>query len=147
MTLTTTHISLIIAALVIVAALAFYAGKLLYQLKQQTRQQRDVQKRREQHLRQSIQTIAMALDQQQCSLSEGSIRLCVLLENLDKNQDHASHFPALHELYAKIKHMPTHDAYKALPKQDRMRMQMEREEYEAELESRILREIQHLKSY
>lgn len=138
---------ILVAAVLIIAALAFYAGQLLFQLKRQKQQQHAAVKQREDYLRQSIQTIAQALDQQQCGLSEGSIRLCVLLENFDQASDHAERFPALHELYGRIKHMPTHKAYSELPKPERRRMQLEREEHEAELESQILKEIQVLKSF
>lgn len=147
MTVTPLLTAILVVALLIIAGLAFYAGRLLFLLKRQNQQQQAAKQQRENYLRQSIQTIAQALDQQQCGLSEGCIRLCVLLENFEQEADHSLRFPALHELYGRIKHMPTHKAYSDLPKLERRRMQLEREEHEAELESQILKEIQVLKSF
>ncbi|GAB3026052.1 DUF2489 domain-containing protein [Bowmanella dokdonensis] len=138
-------VSLLSLAFLIVASLALYAGRLLFLLKRQNQQEKGNRLRREAHIRQSIRTIALAVEQQQCDLSEASIRLCVLMENLSDREDYAALYPALHELYSRVSHMPTHDAWKALSKADRRRMEMERQEHETELESRILKETHLLK--
>ncbi|WP_088329278.1 DUF2489 domain-containing protein [Lacimicrobium sp. SS2-24] len=138
------HLSLIIIVALIVIGLAFYAGRLLYLLHMQTKTRKRNDASRRHYLNESIYTISMATAQQQCSLSEASIRLCVLLDHLNDQQHYPDSYPALHELYSRIKHMPTHDAWKALPKAQRREMERERDAHEAELESQILKEVEQL---
>ncbi|AWL10523.1 uncharacterized protein HMF8227_00009 [Saliniradius amylolyticus] len=138
---------LITSAALIVLGLGFYAGKLLCQLRHQQQQRQQAEEKRKAYVHQSIQTIAKAVEQQQCGLSEASIRLCVLLDNLPdrEEQDYARQFPALHDLYDRIKHMPTHDAWKALPKKERRKMELQQGQFEAELETAILKEAEQLR--
>ena len=142
--MTSLQLTLLIVASLIVVGLAFYAGKLLYLLHIQNKTRRRKQDARRGYLDESIYTISMAVTQQQCSLSEASIRLCVLLDHLEDEHHYPDTYPALHELYSRIRHMPTHDAWKALPKVQRRKMEQEREEHEAELETQILREAEQL---
>lgn len=142
--MTSLQLTLLIVASLIVIGLAFYAGKLLYLLHIQNKARRHKAETRRDYLDESIYTISMAVTQQQCSLSEASIRLCVLLDHLGDGSHYPDTYPAIHELYYRIRHMPTHDAWKALPKAQRRKMEREREEYEAELETKILREAEQL---
>ncbi len=142
----TIYIIAIGAAALVIAPLAFYAGKLLYQLKQQNDRQQAARSARITNITQSIQTIAMAMSQQQCNLSEGAIRLVNLLESLPIQtppkceQD----YPALYELYCHVRDLPTHDQRKALQPEVRAEQDKVREEHEARLETTILTEIRGL---
>lgn len=131
---------------VIVVALAFYAGRLLGQLKQQNQRRDAALAKRNENLHESIVTIAKAMEQGQCPLSEGALRLVVLLdlrvESLEAK--YASRYPALHDMYERIKHMPTHEARKQYPKQEIRKMDAEREGYEQELENVILNDVRQL---
>ena len=80
-------------AVVIVLALAFYAGMLLNKLKMQKvqalklEQQQELTKQqkiedRNNNIVESIRFIAKATAQKQCNVSEAAIRLTVLLETL-----------------------------------------------------------------
>lgn len=147
---------LLLVALVVVASLAWYTGKLLAQLQQQKReqaQQKQVQQEKEQALKhsvqESVQVIALAVTQQQCNLSEAAIRITHLLGRLAPidDTDYPSRFPATYELYEGVKHMPTHDARKALKKSVIRQLDIEREELEAQLESKILPEMAVLKQF
>ncbi|MBU3003473.1 DUF2489 domain-containing protein [Paraglaciecola arctica] len=140
---------LLLVPLIIIATLAFYAGSLLFKLKlqQQIREQKTQQ--RIENICQSIQTIAKAMEQQQCNLSEGSIRLYHLLEALpikDK-PNFGQQFPILYSLYDQIKMLPTHEARKAQSKIEIRRQDTHREELEAKLETQILIEISILKTF
>ncbi len=139
----------IILGLIIVAALAFYAGRLLYQLKLQTSKQDAVRNDRIERIVESIRTISMAMQQQQCNLSEGAIRLVNLLESLPvKNVPNCEKdYPFLFELFELVKGLPTHDARKALSKTERQKQDKIREEHEARLESDILKETFDLQSF
>ena len=98
---------------------------------------------------QSIQTIAKAVEQQQCNLSEASIRLYHLLEALpliDK-PDFSEKFSGLYTLYDAVKDLPTHQARKEQGKLETYKQDLQREELEAELESQILKEVAQLAAF
>lgn len=140
-------ILLLLAAAAIVAVLAFYAGKLLWQLQQQTKQrqqdelqhqQKLVEKRR--YLTDSIILICRAMLEQQCELSEGALRVWVLLDHLqpDRQPDPVLSYPGLHQMYQVVKDMPTHDARKQQSKQQIFQQDKIRLNAEQELKQAIL---------
>jgi hypothetical protein len=138
-----------ILAIVIIAGLSFYAGKLLWQLKRQNKRQALARQKRIDSITESIQVIAKAMEQQQCDLSEGCIRICNLLPAIPLNDlpDYASMYPYIHELYGKVAHMPTHKERERLAKNVRRKHDLQRAEWEAELETSILPEVGKLKSF
>ena len=142
------YVSLFVAA-AIIAGLAFYAGKLLFQLKHQNQKQQTVRNKRIENISESIRTIAMALHQQQCNLSEGAIRLVNLLESLpiENVPKCENDYPSIYALYIEVKDLPTHDARKALSKNERKKQDEIREEHEVRLEAAIIREIEPLQSF
>lgn len=133
----------------IIVGLSIYAGRLLFLLKAQNDRNHKARQKRIDSMTISIQTIAFAVQQQQCDLSEGAIRICRLLEAmpLDPQPDHAQHYPALHSLFHKVKEYPTHAARQALSKSERREQDKERGQIESELESEILVEVEKLKTY
>ncbi|WP_026376030.1 DUF2489 domain-containing protein [Aestuariibacter salexigens] len=139
---------LAVIAVLIITGLSYYAGSLLYQLRRQTKQQNQVRQQRIKTMSDSIRTIAMAMQQQQCNLSEGAIRICRLLDAMpiDNVQQFKQDFPALHELFNRVDGFATHEERAALSKQQRRSQDREREEIEAELESDILKELPLLRS-
>jgi hypothetical protein len=126
----------------IIAVLAFIAGRLLAQLRQQRQAQQQVNDKRDNHVVESVVTIAMAMEQGQCELSEGALRIAVLLEHHSSTvtTDYVSRYPAIHDMYERIKHMPTHSARKQRPKAEIRAMDREREGYERELEQALVAE-------
>lgn len=138
----------IFTALLIIVGLGFYAGKLLFQLKQQKQRQAKARQDRVDNITLSIRTIALAMEQQQCDLSEGVIRLCNLLDAIPllPQPDYPGLYPAIHGLYDSIKHYPTHEARNQLTKQERRKQDRERENIAAQYETDILKELQTLKS-
>lgn len=144
----------ITAGLVIIAGLSGYAVSLLLQLKRQKAaqqaHQKQVQVQREEknrHLADSIDTIAMAMLQGQCDYSEGTIRICVLLDHmqLEPAPNFKTSFPALHTFYEQIKHMATHKARAALPNNERMRQDMKRLAWENQAKPEIATELPKLR--
>lgn len=137
-----------LAALVI-AGLAFYAGRLLFLLKRQNQRQYEAKQKRIDNITESIKTIALAMSQQQCDLSEGAIRIYRLLEALplDPRPDYDTQFPQLRELFLKVVGFDTHEARQALDKRERRRQDKAREEIEAEYESRILPELEKITTF
>lgn len=144
-------ITLFVVGLLIIAGLAFYLGKLLFQLKaQQQKQQQALQAHqqklaeRQQYLLDSITLIGKATLEQQCEPSEAALRIWVLLENMEPELAQACRWPALFEMYDLIKDMPTHDARKALEKKELRRQDHLRQQKEIELKTAIEKDIEGL---
>lgn len=133
----------------IIVGLGIYAGRLIFMVKNQNTQQQNVRNKRIESMQSSIQTIAFAMQQQQCDLSEGVIRICRLLESLplDPLPDYRESFPSIHALFDKVKNYPTHEARNALSKKERRSQDKEREQFESEHESAILKETERLRIF
>ena len=151
---------LAVTADVIIIALAFYAGTLMNKIRVQKIRHKVVenelnaqkelkQQQRNDNICESIRFIARATAQKQCNVSEAAIRLVVLLETLILQQpvNIAKNYPALSELFDKVKDMPTHDARKKLAVKKLKMMDMRREVFEAELEDRIITEAKQLANF
>lgn len=131
----------------ILLGLAVYAGTLLARLKRQRDAQQQAIAARNERILESVRVIAHAVRDGQCDYSEGAIRLTHLLDALQiqGGRPFASEFPGLYALYEKVKEMPTHEARRALKRNEVMRMDLERSGYEAELEAQILKDVAQLK--
>jgi len=127
----------------IILGLSVYAGILFSRLHKQNKEIAVGEAKRLEYLHESIATIALAMQQGQCELSEGCIRIAVLLENMPNAEKHgfAQRFPAIHSMFDKIKHMPTHDARKKYPKQEIRKMDREREQLEVDMETDIQADV------
>jgi hypothetical protein len=143
------NIVFLLVALSVVAGLAFYAGSLLFKLRTQQQLRKQKTQKRIDNISESIQTIAKALEQQQCNLSEGCIRLFHLLEALPVNNkpDFSQQFTGLYSLYTQVKDLPTHEARKVQSKKETKQQDLQREELEAQLESQILNDVSMLKTF
>ena len=145
-------IAIVIGAAIILG-LALYAGKLLAQVSQQKRRQAEQRDAliasRNAKMIDSIQLIAKAMQEEQCELSEGALRNCKLLDSLlaEEPADYRQQYPALYALYDKLRDHPTHDAYKALKRQERMKLDVKRARWEVELKEAILKECEQLKQF
>ena len=143
------NITFYLVALSIVVGLTSYAGYLIFKLRIQQKLRSQKIQYRIDNISESIQTIAKALDQQQCNLSEGCIRLFHLLEALpikDK-PDFSQQFRGLYSLYEQVKDFPTHDVRKLQSKRETKHQDLQREEIEAQLESQILNDVLVLKTF
>lgn len=143
------NIAFYLVALAIIACLSFYAGYLVLRLRTQQKLRKQKTQQRINKIFQSIQTIAKTLEQQQCNLSEGCIRIFHLLEALPvKNKpDYSQQFIGIYSLYNQVKDFPTHDVRKAQSKIETKKQDLQREELEAQLESQILRDVSVLKTF
>lgn len=137
---------LALLGIAVIAVLAFYAGRMLAQLRRQNDRQHQLITQRNERLQVSIVTIAKAMDQAQCELSEGALRLVVLLDHRVDSQkpNYVAKYPGLHAMYERIKHMPTHEARKQYPKAEIRKLDKEREGYEKELAEAILNDVRQL---
>ena len=144
----------IIIAVVIIAALSFYAGKLLRQLATQKKLQEQAELARQEGLAthdhkvlSSVLTITCAMKEEQCDFSEGCWRLSVLLTSLKMSSDLALQFPTIFKLYEEIKHFSILDDRKQLTKPQRMKQDYQRMNVEAKLHSDIVKELDLLQQY
>ncbi|KID58993.1 periplasmic/membrane protein associated with [Pseudoalteromonas luteoviolacea] len=149
-------IALVVGAL-IVAGLAFYAGKLLWQLKVQKdtiaklkeEQAKKLEKSRQERngkLADSINLIAKAMKQKQCEYSEGCLRVWVLISQYSFDSEVALEqtYPGVFEMYDEVKEMPTHDARKKYSKKEIFKMDTQRWRAEERLEAQILKDCDKL---
>lgn len=132
---------LIILAVLILLSMAAYAASLFWKLHQQKKQLQQAKNERYLRVIDSIQIIAQAMQTDQCGLSEGVLRLKPLLDVLGKK---LSAFPAMWGLYQVVEEMPSLDARKGLKRNERMKLDLEREAKEAELECEIRTELSQL---
>ncbi len=123
----------LLLGVIIVLALAFYAGKLLKQVAQQKDQQVKSQIAQQQALNKhdkkifdSVLLITRAMQQKQCEFDEGCWRLSVLLSSLKTMTELPDKFPAIFGLYDAIKDLAILDARKTLTKKERMREDYQR---------------------
>ncbi|MBN6069266.1 DUF2489 domain-containing protein [Aggregatibacter actinomycetemcomitans] len=134
-------ILLLIAAVCIVAGMIGYAVYLLLALQKQKKALQLARQNRINRIKESLEIIAKAMLNGDCNLSEGVLRLKMLLEPVGMA---LKNYPAMWQLYEMVEGMPTHDARKELKKNERMRLDLRRESAEAELESKIKLELHRL---
>lgn len=154
--MSTPWIIAIVIGVLIVAGLAFYAGRLLVQVKEQEKKrekakQAFLEKMAEKNakLADSINLIARAMKEKQCEYSEGCLRVWVLMSqygfseavNLETEYEH------VFKMYEVVKDMPTHDARKKYSKKEIFQMDSKRWRAEKELEEGILKDAEKMQAF
>ena len=139
---------------IIIVALAIYATKLLKQVKTQTIAQQQAKEAQQHALHahdkkvlDSVVIIVRAMKEEQCDFSEGCWRLSVLLDSLKTSKELEQQFPAIFELYNRIKTLSILDSRKALAKKERMKEDLQRMKAEAELHPKIVTDLDLLHQY
>jgi hypothetical protein len=152
--LSTSWSYVIIAAIIIIAVLTWYAVKLLIQVNVQAKKQQQLELEKQQALKahdkkiiDSIVIIVRAMKEEQCDFAEGCWRICVLLDSLKLSGGLSTHFPSIFALYNDIKHMPILEKRKELEKKERMKLDYERMKIEAELTNDIKKDLEQLHQY
>ncbi len=152
--MTLTYTLLIIAALIIIAALAYYAWHLttkvkkLHQAQQEEQAQAELQLRNRQlELLQDIRFIARAVLAEQCEITEGVLRIQYLISALDPDAWQLDELATLRKHHEATSAMPILEAYRALPKKEQFRLDRERWSLEEHHKPAVQRELQWLVSY
>ena len=124
---------IIILGIVIILVLAAVAWRLqsrVYQMENRQKQQAEVlhqqQEKHQQYLNNSIQVLAQGIVDEQLSLTEGAIRISVLLDNLNITAEEKQTYSAFFQLAEATAHIPVLKAWKALPKKEKLRYDKER---------------------
>lgn len=132
---------LLTLAVLVILSMAGYAAFLFYKLQKQKKQLEQARNARFQNVIDSIDVIARAMLAQQCDLSEGVLRLKPLLDVLGRK---LARFPAMWALYETVENMPILDERKTLKRNERMKLDLEREAKEAHLAQHIELELRQL---
>ncbi|MCU7996712.1 DUF2489 domain-containing protein [Shewanella glacialipiscicola] len=146
--------AIIILGFIIIAALSSYATFLILKLKQQKKRQQTEQAEREvtanakrAKVLDDIRYIATAMIEDRCEISEGVVRIGRLFEILSLSERVAPEYPSLFQHFELIKEHPIMDARQALPKQQRMKLDLIRMKSEAALEQGISDDAKKLSDY
>ena len=114
--MTLTYTLLIIAALIIIAALAYYAWHLTTKVKKLHQAQQEEQAQAELHLRnrqlellQDIRFIARAVLDEQCEITEGVLRIQYLISALDPDAWQLDELATLRKHHEATANMPILD--------------------------------------
>ncbi|MGL5047823.1 MAG: DUF2489 domain-containing protein [Shewanella sp.] len=145
---------IIILGLIIIVALSSYAIFLILKLKQQKKRQQAEQAEREAsanakrtQVLDDIRYIATAMIEDRCELSEGVVRIGRLFDILSLSERVTPEYPSLFKHFELIRNHPIMDARHALPKQERMRLDLIRMKSEAALEQGITNDAKKLSDY
>lgn len=145
--------ALIVALIIgvsIVAGLAFYAGTLLRQVKDQNikiaernAKLKAQQEQKNTKLADSINLIAKAMKEKQCEYSEGCLRVWVLMSQyvFETESNIEMEYPGILKMYDVVKDMPTHDARKKYSKKEIFKMDSARWKAEKDLEEEIQKDL------
>ena len=132
---------LLLVAVCIIVGMVGYAAYLLLALQKQKKALQQARRNRINRIKESIEIIAKAMLNDDCNLSEGVLRLKMLLEPVGMSiKNHVT----MLQLYEVVETMPTHEARKALKKNERMRLDLQRESAEVALEKNIKLELHQL---
>ena len=132
---------LLLVAVCIIVGMIGYATYLLLALQKQKKALQQARRNRINRIKESIEIIAKAMLNDDCNLSEGVLRLKMLLEPVGMSiKNHVT----MLQLYEVVETMPTHEARNALKKNERMRLDLQRESAEAALEENIKLELHQL---
>lgn len=129
------------------AALLALAGYALWLWGRVWRQRSALRKRRGEasdHRRDSIRILAQAVAADELNLTEGAIRLKVLLDHELPADTGAARFPAIYGLHDATAHMPRRLERRRYPRSEIERLDAEREGLEAQFRGGVIAEAQWL---
>ena len=137
-----------ITLIVVLCGIAVYYLVKLHQAKKAQQQAiaqgeaawRDKQK----EIASDLRFIASGMVQEQCEITEGCMRLTVLMDRLDENLRFKPEYSAIKAHFEATAHMPTHDAYKALTPKQRFELDKQRFSLEKKNKSAVLKDAKIL---
>ena len=115
----TTLNMLALAGLIIILVLAAYALSLWRDVRRKTELEQQQQHDREQRLAADIEFLAQSLVNGQVPPIEGAIRIKVLLDNYTGPRRETLDLAVFETVYDATAHIPTHQAWKDLPRTTR----------------------------
>jgi len=126
-------LSLILAGAIILIVLSFIAWRLQSRVSQmenskaeQMQELEELKGNHQHYLNNSIQILAQGIVDDQLTLTEGAIRISVLLDNLKISDSEREKYSAFFQLADSTSHIPILAAWKKLPKKEKARFEKER---------------------
>ena len=98
------------------------------------------------YIHDSINVLAKSVLSDQVRVAEASIRMAVLLDNLDLSCEQKHLFAPITEVYNRTRHIPTHEQFSELSNQERSKCEKELREIELKLEHQVKEAAQHIKN-
>lgn len=144
---------LILLAVVVVVALGTVAARLQYRVYQQQQQrlreqtqQDEVSRQQREKMNKSIQILAQAVQGDELTLTEASIRIAGLMDILEVSDGVRQEFSAFYQLRDLTAHIPILEAWKKLERKEQMRLDLERMKHEATYRDFVLDAAERIKS-
>lgn len=116
---------ILIVLTLIIVVLSFIAGRLWRELSHRKALQMksdleraQKEKERKEFVEESLRIISKAVVEGQCDLSEGCIRIRMLIDRTDRINHKHEDYQVFFDMYEEIKHFKTHEARKELSKQE-----------------------------
>lgn len=133
-------------ALACVIALSIWAGRLLYQLKQQQTQQRSNSGTTQAHkqARNSIVVLAKGALSEQVDITEAAIRISMLLDYLEIDELARARFTHVYQLSAATAHIPRLEQWQQLSKAQRRDYRQEKEQLEQQHNDQLRANLEKL---
>lgn len=128
---------LALAGLAIILALAAYALVLWRQVQRKSETEQAQRREREERLAADIEFLANSLTTGQLPPIEGAIRIKVLLDNYTGPRRETLDLTVFETVYDATAHIPTHQAWKQLPRDERRVLEAQMEEIEQTHQSRL----------
>lgn len=95
----------------------------------------------------SIRIISRSVAEKQCPMTEGCIRLKVLIDNYSPHLHQEKELQIIEMMYSKTSHIPTLEGWKKIHSTERLQYQNEMEALEKEHADSILKAADFLKDY
>lgn len=129
---------LILAGLIIVIALAVYAGWLCYRVWHLGQARRERDRSRQEAVLAGLDVVGRALLQEQMNVTEAALRMAALLDNLVQVPEPVVDLAPIRQLAEDAMQFETGASREALPRAERQRQDSEREKLEAEQGDAVL---------
>lgn len=143
----------VILAVLIIIALAIVAGRLHYRVYQQQKvraleqaRQDEVTRQQRESVNKSIQILAQAVQGEELTLTEASIRIAGLLDSLEVDEDIRTEFSAFYQLRSLTAHIPILEAWKSLARKEQMKFDLERLQHEETYRDFIIDAAQRIRT-
>lgn len=131
-----------LGVIVVLAGVAVYYQWRLYQLRQlqktQLEQARQAERESRANINSSINIICRATLSGQVGLVEASIRISGLMDQLGLNEHQRQDYSVFDKMTEAVRHIPRLEAWKRLPKAEKLQYEREMQQRESELEDFIL---------
>jgi hypothetical protein len=144
---------LVLLGAVVVVVLGSIAAHLHYRIYQQNKRrqaesllQAEAGQQQRERVNKSIQILAHAVQGEELTLTEASIRISVLLDSLEVDSNVREEFSAFYQLRDLTAHIPILDGWKKLDRKEQVRFDLERLQHEDTYRDFVLSAAKRIKA-